>query len=249
MPVDPRARKEERKEKGWDSGDGGDRLPRLEMEVKGFIAAPVGYERFESSGKGTPGLMIRFVVLEEPRGWREEDGDIVGCIVDKDFWLTGNMGDLADLAIAMGWDEPFDEKVDAEVDRMLQNGLGACRITTKADTYVERTRYIPAYFNRCTTYEVAQDGWEELIDAGVADFDKYMEWRAKNPRKKPGEQTASGGQTRGGGAPRSQGARGGGGDGGGGNDARRRGGGGGGGGGGAPPDDAPPYSPDDDIPF
>lgn len=206
MP-DPREREKERKDNGWGDGDG-ERAPRIAEKVK-FLAAPVGFERYESSGKGTPAIMIRYVCVAvlsrwDGKKWENDSNDydsLIGHIIDKDYWLSGKMGDLCDMALAHGWEEPFDENDDDQLERIIQNGLGVIVITTKNDPYDGKDKWIAAFFNKPRAGTEEDPEWEAIIAKGVEGFNKYFAWREKNPRRKPGEEpkAAKGGGGGGGG--------------------------------------------------
>lgn len=240
MPVDPKARAQERKDNGWGDGDRGEKIPRVDAKVKALFAA-CGTERYESSGKGTPALMVRFICVDDPSAEKEKRASEVGHILDVDFWLTPKaLGALADLALAFGWEEPFDENDDDHIDAILQNGSGAIWITTKNEPYNDKDRFKAAYYSKYAHAEPNAD-WEEIIDRGVVSWEDYLAMRAKFPRKAPG---TGGGSSSGGGGGGNQS-----GGGSGGGERRRAGSGGGGSSGGGGREDTPPYTPDDDIPF
>jgi hypothetical protein len=241
MPIDPRKRAQERKEKGWDDNAGSQ---KIKEECK-FLGAVAGFERFESAQKGTPGIMVRFVAV---------DGPLAGHVIDRDFYLTENaLGFLADLALAFGYEEPFDENNDEDLEAVFQHGAGVCFITVKRETY-EKTgggqgeKFAPAFFAKSRFTEPKAE-WDAFIDQGIKSFDAYLKWRESNPRKAPGQGGGGqgGGQRGGGGGYGGGGNRGGGYGGGGGGYGGGGGGGGGyGGGGGGGGGD---FVPDDEIPF
>jgi len=184
--VDPRARQQERKEKGWDNENTTDRL----KEEGKFLFGVIGWERFLSASKGTPGLMIRFIVLEGPRA---------GAVIDVDFWLTERaLGALADLALANGWEEPFDADSDESLELIFPGDRANALIgVVKAEPYTKNdgtagVSYKIAFFNRYKGVD-KEDEWQPIMEQGFTGWEVYTEWRKKNPRKAPGEARASSG--------------------------------------------------------
>lgn len=221
MAIDPKERKKEREDKGWSEDGPGTNFLR---QTGKFPMAVCGWERFHSSQKGTPGIMIRFVVVEGPNA---------GEVIDRDFWLSERaLAQLADFALAFGFEEPFDEHSDDDMERIVSHGVGVVNVVVKSEGYTKSdgsagTKFIPNFFNPYRG--AAKDSWGEWITKGEASFQAYLQWRTNNPRPKPGD------------APRGQGGGGRGGAGGG--TSGSYGGGGQGGGGGS-------YEPPDgDVPF
>jgi len=186
MPVDPRARAKERAEKGY--SDDGPSTTFLRATGK-FPMAVAGWERFNSSQKGTPGLMVRLVAVE---------GEHAGDVMDRDFWLTQNaLFQLADFALAFGYEEPFNEHDDDDLERVITHGLGVIVVTVQAEGYTKNdgsagTRYNAAFFGKYKGQK--KDSWGEHIKAGEKSFEGYLRWRENNPRGSGG-----GGSRRGGG--------------------------------------------------
>lgn len=185
---DPKQLKAEREAKGWtDEGGGGP--DRLREEGK-FLLGVVGWEFFKSSGKGTPGVMIRFVVLEGPR---------TGAIIDVDFWLTDKARQsLGALALANNHEDPFDDESNEGLEQVFPADVAnAVQGTVKAETYNKQdgtvgTSYKVAFFNK---YKGAkkEEEWKPIMEEALVGWDKYGEWRQKNPRKAPGSGGGSGG--------------------------------------------------------
>lgn len=191
MAIDPKARKKDREDKGWT--DDGPSTDFLRTEGK-FRMAVAGWERFRSSQKGTPGLMVRLVIVEGPQA---------GHVVDRNFWLTPNALDqLADFALAFGYEEPFDEHSDDAMDKIVVHGTGVVMGTVKGEGYQKRdgsagTRYECKFFG---TYKgTKKDSWTEFIKKGEDSFGRYLQWRTANPRPEPGQTPTGGGYNRGGG--------------------------------------------------
>lgn len=204
MAIDPKKRKQEREDKGWtDDGPGTD---FMRTEGK-FPMAVAGWERFRSSQKGTPGLMVRLVVVEGPQA---------GHVTDRNFWLTPNaLEQLADFALAFGYEEPFDEHSDDALDKIVVHGTGVVMGTVKGEGYTKRdgsagTKYEVRFFG---TYKgTKKDSWNEFIKKGEGSFGAYLQWRAANPRPEPGQAPqGGGGYNRGGGSQQGGGGYGGGG--------------------------------------
>jgi hypothetical protein len=177
--IDPKARAKERKDKGY--SDDGPSTSFLRATGK-FTMAGCGFERFNSSAKGTPGIMIRLVVVE---------GDHAGDVLDRDFWLTQNaLFQLADFALAFGFEEPFDEKSDDDIEKIMTSGLGVVVVKVQAEGYAKNdgsagTKYNAAFFS---PYKgAAKDSWQEHIQAGEKSFNGYLKWRTNNPRATPGQ--------------------------------------------------------------
>lgn len=178
------------KEKGIDlDKPGGGAVGRLQVEGT-FLFAPVAFERYQSSGKGTPALMFRMVVLE---------GEYAGNVIDVDMYLVGEMFDLGTFALCMGHpEEPFNEKDDAAIEAMITQYYTAIIGKVMAEQYNGKTNYKVKYWSKAPpdkrTQEFAeQDGPQGIFNAAVDGWNNYLEWRAKNPRKAPGSANGQGG--------------------------------------------------------
>ncbi len=178
MAIDPKKRAKEREEKGW--SDDGPSTSFCRTEGK-FPMAVAGWERFRSSAKGTPGIMFRLVVVE---------GEHAGEVVDRNFWLTENaLGQLADFALAFGYEEPFDENNDDDMDRVVTHGTGVVLGTVKGEGYQKPdgsagTRYEARFFGRYKGQKKV--AWDQYIKQGEDSFVRYLKWREANPRPLPG---------------------------------------------------------------
>lgn len=187
--IDPKKRAEERKEKGW--SDDGPGTTFLRTAGK-FSMMCVGWEYFQSSGKGTSGLMVRLVVVE---------GEHAGEVIDRNFWLTPNALDmLADFAGAFGYMEPFDEKDSDAIDKVTSRDfpprLGVIRVTVQAEGYTKNdgsagTRYEPKFFGPYKGEK--KDSWDTYYNGGISSFEAYLAYRERNPRVLPGQQRMGGG--------------------------------------------------------
>lgn len=210
MLVEPKKRKAERKAEGKSEVPTEGVRTEYVKRAQKTPGAVVGWEHYNSSKKGTPGLLVRFVLLE---------GQDAGKAAERTFWKTAAaIAQFSDFALAIGYEEPFDPDNDDHLEAMFAKGVVGLDI--KEETYTKRngdeaTAARPEWF-----YVVPGKGkkeWNKLVEAGQKDWERYVAWRANNPRPEPGT--------------------GGGGGGGGGNS----GGGGGGYGGGADPDDEIPF--------
>ncbi len=176
MAVDPRARAAQREADGIPMReDSGGLFPTVNQELRAN-AAICGWEHFESSNKGTPGLLVRFVCLDGPQ---------VGETVERSFWKTENaLYMLADLALALKWEEPFDESDNDDLEKVFD---GAVKITVKAQDPYEKDdgtiveRYEAAFFNP-TRYTLKEKEDGPVIEAAEASFSAYLQWRENNPR-------------------------------------------------------------------
>lgn len=173
--IDPKERMKARKEAGMSEvPEDGERTEFVQSECT-VPGAVVGWEHFESSKKGTPGLLVRFVVLEGPE---------VGRATERNFWLTDRaMDQLLDFVLAMGWEEPFDPDNDEHLEKIFS--LGAVKIVIRGEDYTdsegeERTTYRPAFFNRLKGK--GKKEWNSIVVAGQAGWDRYVKWRESNPR-------------------------------------------------------------------
>ena len=195
MKVDPKARQKEREENGWGEG-GGERTPMLTVATTIAVAAVVGFERFESPQKRTPGLKVRFVVL---------DGEHAGKCVDRDYWLTENaLGQLADLALAKGHEEPFDPEDDDDIAKAIMGK--AVEIKTKTRRYNDKdgNEKVAAdvdFTNKCKRRakdQAEKKLWSGVLKTAQEQFQGYLDWRADHPRGEgggggSGEDRSSGG--------------------------------------------------------
>lgn len=179
MSIDPKKRKQEREEKGW--SDDGPSTNFLRTEGKMPMAVG-GWERFKSSQKGTPGIMIRLVVVE---------GQHAGSVIDRNFWLTEKaLEQLADFALAFGYEEPFDEHSDDALEKIVCNGTGVVMGTVKGEHYQKDdgsagVRYEAKFFGPYRGTK--KESWAEYVKLGEDSFARYGQWRANNPRALPGQ--------------------------------------------------------------
>jgi len=187
--MDLRQHAKELKDKGIDlDKPGGGGSNRLTKPLNNGIFSPVAFERYESSGKGTPALMIRFVVL---------DGPEIGKVIDADIYLTGNMYDLGSLALSLGApEEPFDENDDEAIQKILTDYYPTVRASAVVETYEGKDRLKLKFFGRAAPDKrsaefVEQDAQKEAFNTACDGWEKYIEWRANNPRKTPGSSPAS----------------------------------------------------------
>lgn len=190
--IDPRQRKKKLEEEGRSLEDnaGGGRI----NEECDIIGVCVGFERFESSGKGTPGIMVRFVSVEGPHA---------GKVTDRNFWLSEKaVEQFIDLGLCFGYEEPWDPDDDDHVEKVLTDApLKAVKVIIKGKEGLDgKTRYEPAFFRKLRSGgEELKDAWTKHIEAGEKSWDAYLKWRESNPRPAPGsapQQTSGGGGRR-----------------------------------------------------
>jgi hypothetical protein len=111
--------------------------------------------------------------------------------MDRDFWLTQNaLFQLADFALAFGYEEPFDENSDDDIERVVMYGLGVILVTVKTEGYTKSdgqagTKYNAAFFGKYKGQK--KESWQEYIDAGEKSFAGYLTWRGNNPRGVAGQ--------------------------------------------------------------
>lgn len=187
MPIDPRKRAAKREAEGKSStpsvGEGGP--PRVNTECK-VPGAVVGWEQYESSAKGTPGTLVRFVVL---------DGPEKGKITETTFWKTPKTEDQwADLALSFGYMEPFDWNNEDHLQNIFTSG--AVMLDIRGESYIdregnERTSYKPVFLGKYDG-KPSKD-WNEIVQAGEEGWARYLQWRANNPRPSPGSSSGGGG--------------------------------------------------------
>ncbi len=172
--VIPEDRRQERKELGLDG-------PRADwIREKGkFLACPVGYELFESSKQHTPGLLVRFVIVEGPN---------IGKVVERNFWRTPNaMSMLGDFSLAMKYDSPWDADEEADVKQVLTHGDRVLLVTVKEETYEdkdgnEKLKYEASFFDAYRRKFDWTDDLKAMRKEAVTQFQDYMEWRKEHPR-------------------------------------------------------------------
>lgn len=157
------------------------------------ILAPLGYERWESSNHN-PMLSVRFLCLED----MEEGGDDEGGHVWKDFALTQNAVQFfARFARAMGHLAPFNVFKDEDVQAILAKGAVICRVVVEEETYQgkKKTKREARFFD---PFEGEWDpNWTALCEEGEVAWDRYLEWRANNPRNAQRQGRSSGGSSSG----------------------------------------------------
>lgn len=183
--YDPRKRKAARKADGKAEvptlGDGQKWL-KTECRVPGAV---VGWEHYESSKKGTPGLLIRFVVL---------DGPDAGSICETTFWLTRLAMDMfGDFLLALGHEEPLDVTNDGHLEKAF--GLGAVMMDVKGEDYQNkddetRTSYRPEWFGKFTGK--GSKSWNPLVESAEKGWNAYVKWRSENPRQAPSSDSGGG---------------------------------------------------------
>lgn len=185
MKVDPRQRKAARKEAGHgEIPEEGAGVKRVKHECK-VPGAVVGWEHFESSRKGTPGLMVRFVVFEGPDA---------GAISERNFWKTDRAIDqFLDFLLALGWEEPLDIEDDDQLERAF--ATGAVGLVIRGEDWKDRegntrTKYEPAFFYRYR--EAGKPEWNAMVEEAEKGWAGYVKWREEHPRPSPGENSGSG---------------------------------------------------------
>lgn len=181
--VNPQQRQQERKDRGLDKD-----FPQTEWlkeEYRG-PAVIVGWEHYRSSKKGTPGTLVRFVCL---------DGPNAGKVCEGTLWKTQKaIGTFADLALALGWTEPFDPDNDDHLASIFSKG--AIRLTVKSETYTnnsgeDKTSYKPAYYDPFRGSK--EKAWGPLYATAKEGWNSYSGWRAENPRPEPSGDDGYGG--------------------------------------------------------
>lgn len=191
--IDPKKRMEERKQEGWSEvpEEGGGGPERISMAVK-CPAVIVGFERTISAEKRTPGIEVRFAALE---------GAAAGKVVDRTFWSSSAFnGQMADLALAIGWEEPFDPEEEEDLARVFSHKNGVVGIDVRAkDPYTgddgkERINYEARFFYRVPADarpkkdgdDVRYNRWKEIKKAGVASWEGYLKWKEERAKKARG---------------------------------------------------------------
>jgi len=202
--LNPQDRMKERKNEGKSEiPEDGERTEFVTQEQRCALAV-VGFERYRSSGKGTPGILVRFVTLNGPEP---------GKAAERTFWDTPNaIGQFLDFVLALGHTEPFDHTNDDVLNGIFTKNAVNCSI--QGEGWVdrdgnERTTYRPAFFSVFKGKPASS--WNPLVEKGEEGWDRYVKWRTNNPRPEPG----SGGGGGGGGGQGGGGGGGGGGQGGG----------------------------------
>lgn len=181
MPTwNPADRMKAREAKGQSAtpelNEGPARISR-ECRVPGAV---VGWEHYESSRKGTPGLLVRFVAL---------DGPEAGKIAERTFWLTDAAVDqFLDFVLALGHTEPIDPYNDDHLGSAFSRG--AVMMDVRGESWQdrngnERTSYRPAWFGAYRGE--GSKAWNEIMEQAEEGWNRYIAWRAKNPRTAPGE--------------------------------------------------------------
>jgi len=186
--VDPRKRQAERKADGQSEvPELGEGVKRVQSECR-VPGAVVGWEHYESSKKGTPGLLVRFVALEGPES---------GGICERTFWLTDRaVGQLADMMICLGHLDPFDPQNNDHLERAFAKG--AVMMDIKGEkwedqkTGEERTTYRPAWFGKMPKGSGKKEWNEHMVEAEEG-WGRYLTWRQNNPRRAAGDNDSGGG--------------------------------------------------------
>lgn len=197
--YDPNEREKERKESGAPPLEGGESFARIEQDVKRVIGVAVGWKRFNSGVKGTPGLLVRFVSLDP----RFPDG--MTC--DKQFWLTeGGMRQVGDFALCVPHKEPFDPDSDADLDFIIRRWMykshgvphterppfdrGVVHFDVKGETYdgrdgLPKTSYRISFFGKVVALPPPEvrEKWPALIKRGMDSWQNYLEFEERRAAK------------------------------------------------------------------
>lgn len=200
--IDPNQRKLERKEEGFSEipEEGGGGPPRIRVACK-VPAAIVGFDRVISREKRTRGIEIRFVALE---------GAQAGHVVDRTLWDSSAFnGQIADLALAIGHEEPFDPDEDDDLAKVFSHKGGIVGVDVRAkdpwtnDKGQERIDYEARFFYRIPADsrpkknveadKARYEKWTEVKKAGIASWEGYLKWKEDRAEK-----AAQGGGGRGG---------------------------------------------------
>jgi len=161
------------------------------------VLAPVGYERWDSR-KGTKMLTVRCVCLVDKANVGDE-----GAVVERNFALTRKaVVFFGRFANAIGHQDPGSVFDDEYVERVLNSGY--FEGTVQVESYDKQDgstgeRSEIKFFDPFNGSPGAQ--WDTVIEAAVANYEGYLDWRAENPR---GSRSSSsgGGQSGGGGNER-----------------------------------------------
>lgn len=187
MSVDPKARREDRKARGLpDPSEAFEPMPwvtadDLDKHGEKHTAAVTGWEWYESPKKGTPGLDIRWVIVDGPLAGKQA-GSTLWFSTTSDYALDV----LADMAICFGWEEPFDERNDDDLEKVFTNGSGLLVLVLKTEDSYENSKgdevtpVKPAFYN--ASRKKADDEVKALVKRGEAAFNGYLKWREENPR-------------------------------------------------------------------
>ena len=184
--IDPRARAAERKAEGKSEkpelGAGTKRIDR-ECRIPGVV---VGWEHFESSRKGTPGIMVRLVAVTGPD---------VGKITERNFWLTdAATAQFADFLLSLGHEEPLDPYNNDHLEVAFSHG--AVMMDIKGEDYTDKdgntkTSYRPAWFGEFTGK--GEKSWNKVLEDAEEGWNHYIAWRKTKPR--PAAGSGGGGAT------------------------------------------------------
>lgn len=215
MKVDAGARKRELESNGYNTetgeGDVSGRAKQMDRTDVTYTVSVVGTEKWESS-KGTPMMHIRFVCVDcRDRVSGDVVQDQIGRILTRDYAITEKaVGFFTDLIVAYGYDGAYDPENKEEVDEIFANSkTGLVRFRLRKRPYTKRdgstgTAYEPERYFKFPEGVDYPENTDDLVAEAANGFDKYLDWRDKNPR----------GQRTGGGGPRGQSGGGGGGGGG-----------------------------------
>lgn len=160
--------------------------------------AAVGFERFNSSTKGTPMLGVRLVVIDGPE-W--------GKVFVPEFAMSdAALWKFAEFCRALKQDSPFDPNDNEALGAVLVNGFFTA--DCEPETYNGFTRLKAGDFEPFSgKLSHSEDEVNALIEETEKAHMDYLEWRAK-----PGNSRAEKAATK-----KQKGGGGGGGNGGGGN--------------------------------
>lgn len=210
MKVDAGARKREMEANGYNTetgeGDLSGRAKQMDRTDVTYTVSVVGTEKWESS-KGTPMMHVRFVCVDcRDRVSGDVVQDQIGRVLTRDYAITEKaVGFFTDLIVAYGFDAAFDPENKEEVDEIFaKSPTGLVRFRLRTRTYPKRdgttgTAYEPERYFRFPEGVDFPANIDEIIDEAAKGFDKYLEWRDKNPRGQRSVGGGGGGGSHGGG--------------------------------------------------
>jgi hypothetical protein len=133
------------------------------------LMAPVGHFRGNSSKKGTPFLAVMWMCLADHE---EESQDVGATFVDYFYLVDSIMWKVANMALAMNWDEMFDPDDDEDIEQIFAQEPGGCLIEIELERWEGRSKPVASEYAK---YEGEWDAeWDDKISEGEGRFAKYL---------------------------------------------------------------------------
>lgn len=191
--VDPSKRKAELKEQGIDPENPGER-PKITILNKWTPCVITNFCE-TASRAGKLGWLVWFTVCDPASpDFKKSAG--------RKFWRSEDSASFfADLAIAVGWDTPFDLDNEDTIASILASNEGVVMVKFGDNTYQGKTRIEPKYFGRAKAIPEAS-AIDAASEEGKKSWESYTDFLERMEARRE-----SGGDSESGGGSHNRGAR------------------------------------------